>query len=167
MEYRTRKLPTREILARAQKQDKHLVDISGVDLVLSLITTVDLIRSSIYTRLANEYDISEGKFTLLMSLYTEGETTSSELALRIGVTPATVSIMVKRMLAVPDPLISMTRNHQDGRSRLIELTPTGVKLLQNVLPDHLADIRSFAEVLNPQERESLIFMLRKLLRKER
>ena len=100
-----------------------------------------------------------------MSLYSEGETCASELALRVGVTPATVSVMVKRMLAAPDPLISMTKSGEDGRSRLITLTATGENLIQKALPNHLKSIRAFAQVLNPQEQESLIAMLRKLLRK--
>ena len=99
-----------------------------------------------------------------MSLYSEGETSAGDLALRIGVTPATVSVMVKRMLTTSNPLISMTKNDEDGRSRLITLTEAGITLIQNALPDHLKSIRAFAQVLNSQEQESLILMLRKLLR---
>lgn len=166
MNYNSRILPSRETLARAQRfNNEDIVDVSGVDLVLSLITTADLIRSNIYAQLAKDYDVSEGKFALLMSLFSEGETCAGDLALRIGVTAATVSVMVKRMLVAPKPLISMTKNGEDGRSRLIALTPAGVNLIQNALPNHLKSIRAFAQVLNPQEQESLILMLRKLLRK--
>ena len=164
MNYKSRKLPSRETLARAQRFNDDIIDVSGVDLVLSLITTADLIRSNIYAQLTKDYDVSEGKFALLMSLYSEGETSAGDLALRIGVTPATVSVMVKRMLTTSNPLISMTKNDEDGRSRLITLTEAGITLIQNALPDHLKSIRAFAEVLNPQEQESLILMLRKLLR---
>ncbi|WP_145520968.1 MarR family winged helix-turn-helix transcriptional regulator [Yersinia mollaretii] len=165
MNYKARELPTRETLARVQSRENLDTDVSGVDLVLNLITTADLIRSSIYAQLADKYDISEGKFILLMSLYGEGETAASELALRIGVAPATVSVMVKRMLSVPEPLITMTRTHADGRSRLIALSPAGQRIIKEALPGHINAIRSFAEVLDDQERESLISMLRKLLRK--
>lgn len=165
MDYNVRVLPTRDALAKVQQQNVNL-DVSGVEMVLNLITTVDLIRSNIYAKLDQHYDISEGKFILLMSLYSEGETTSSDLALRIGVTPATVSVMVKRMLAAKEPLISMTKNGDDGRSRLITLTIAGFELIQTALPEHLNAIRSFASVLDTQERELLITMLRKLLRKQ-
>ncbi|EPJ1397120.1 TPA: MarR family transcriptional regulator [Yersinia enterocolitica] len=166
MNYNARVLPTREALARVQQQENLGTDVSGVDLVLNLITTADLIRSNIYDRLAQDYDISEGKFILLMSLYGEGETAASELASRIGVAPATVSVMVKRMLSVPEPLITMTRTHADGRSRLIALSPAGRRVIRQALPGHLNAINSFADVLNDQERESLILMLQKLLRKK-
>ncbi|CNF25893.1 MULTISPECIES: MarR family winged helix-turn-helix transcriptional regulator [Yersinia] len=165
MEYKARALPTRETLARVQNQENLDTDVSGVDLVLNLITTADLIRSSIYAQLSDKYDISEGKFILLMSLYGEGETAASELALRIGVAPATVSVMVKRMLSIPEPLITMTRTHADGRSRLIALSAAGRRVIKEALPGHINAIRAFAEVLDDQERESLILMLRKLLRK--
>ncbi|OCF97017.1 MarR family winged helix-turn-helix transcriptional regulator [Gilliamella sp. wkB308] len=164
MNYKSRKLPSRETLARAQRFNDDIVDVSGVDLVLSLITTADLIRSNIYAQLTKDYDVSEGKFALLMSLFSEGETCASDLALRIGVTPATVSVMVKRMLAATSPLITMSKSGEDGRSRLISLTEVGEKLIQKALPNHLKSIRAFAEVLSSQEQESLILMLRKLLR---
>nr|CBX71597.1 unknown protein [Yersinia enterocolitica W22703] len=64
MNYNARVLPTREALARVQQQENLGTDVSGVDLVLNLITTADLIRSNIYDRLAQDYDISEGKFIL-------------------------------------------------------------------------------------------------------
>ncbi|MCX8640950.1 MULTISPECIES: MarR family winged helix-turn-helix transcriptional regulator [unclassified Gilliamella] len=165
MNYNSRMLPSRETLARAQRFNDDVVDVSGVDLVLSLITTADLIRANIYAQLTKDYGVSEGKFALLMSLYSEGETNASDLALRIGVTPATVSIMVKRMLAASSPLISMSKSGEDGRTRLIALTDAGIKLIHNALPNHLKAIRAFAQVLDSQEQESLIQMLRKLLRK--
>ncbi|WP_058911154.1 MarR family winged helix-turn-helix transcriptional regulator [Entomohabitans teleogrylli] len=167
MDYQTRELPTREALLRVQERENFTPDVSGVDLVLTLITTADLVRASIFDRLAKSYDISEGKFTLLMSLYAEGDTGASELAARIGVAPATVSVMVKRMLSAPQPLISMSRTSSDGRSRLIALTSAGQALIREALPGHFDAIRAFAEVLSETERESLITMLRKLLRKKR
>lgn len=165
MNYNSRTLPSRETLARAQRFNDDIVEVSGVDLVLSLITTADLIRANIYAQLDKDYGVSEGKFALLMSLFSEGETCASDLALRIGVTPATVSVMVKRMLSVSEPLISMSKNSDDGRSRLIALTNAGERLIQDALPNHLKAIRAFAQVLDSQEQESLILMLRKLLRK--
>lgn len=165
MDYKTRILPSREALARVQSQTNLVDDISGIDLVLSLITTADLIRSHIYAKLVQNHQISEGKFALLMSLYGDGEMTSSELAMRIGVTNATVSVMVKRMLTAESPLISMIQNNEDGRSRLISLTTEGLKLIQKALPEHHQAIQSFAQVLDVKEQKSLITMLHKLLRK--
>ncbi|MWN32041.1 MULTISPECIES: MarR family winged helix-turn-helix transcriptional regulator [unclassified Gilliamella] len=165
MNYNSRILPSRETLARAQRFNDDIVEVSGVDLVLSLITTADVIRANIYAQLDKDYGVSEGKFALLMSLFSEGETCASDLALRIGVTPATVSVMVKRMLSASEPLISMSKNDDDGRSRLIALTNAGERLIQDALPNHLKAIRAFAQVLDSQEQESLILMLRKLLRK--
>lgn len=165
MDYKSRELPTREALTRVQERENFSTDVSGVDLVLTLITTADLIRSAIYDRLAQQYDISEGKFTLLMSLYAEGDTAASELAARIGVAPATVSVMVKRMLSASEPLITMNRASGDGRSRLISLSPVGQSLIREALPGHFNAIHEFSRVLDESEREILILMLRKLLRK--
>lgn len=100
-----------------------------------------------------------------MWLYSEGETCTSELAQKVGVTSATISVMVKRMLAAPEPLICMSKSGNDGRSRLITLSEAGVRLIQKALPQHIEAVQAFADVLNAEERESLISMLRKLLRK--
>jgi len=62
LNYNSRILPSRETLAKAQRFNDEIIEVSGVDLVLSLITTADLIRSNIYAQLAKDYDVSEGKF---------------------------------------------------------------------------------------------------------
>lgn len=103
MNYNARVLPTREALARVQQQENLGTDVSGVDLVLNLITTADLIRSNIYDRLAQDYDISEGKFILLMSLYGEGETAASELASRIGLLPQPSRLWLSVCFLSPNP----------------------------------------------------------------
>ncbi|XKM13552.1 hypothetical protein RCS94_11090 [Orbaceae bacterium ac157xtp] len=163
MDYKARILPTRETLSRVKNLENNTL-ISDVDLLLNLIATADIIRDNIYSRLSQNYDISEGKFILLMALYSEGEVAVSELALRIGVAPATVSIMVKRMLNDSNPLISINPSEMDKRSRVISLTQNGIKLIQTVLPNHLKAVRSFADVLNDDERELMISMLKKLQR---
>ena len=165
MDYLVRNLPTRDVLEQVQKRELFEADASGIDLVLNLIATADLIRTNIYGRLAKRYNISEGKFTLLMALLAEGDLGSSELASKIGVTPATISVMVKRMLADKEPLISVSKTHEDGRSRNLSLTGAGEMLVRQALPDHFNAIQKFAEVLSQDERDSLILMLRKLMRK--
>lgn len=165
MDYLVRNLPTRDVLEQVQKRELFEADASGIDLVLNLIAAADLIRTNIYGRLAKSYNISEGKFTLLMALLAEGDLGSSELASKIGVTPATISVMVKRMLADPAPLISVSKTHEDGRSRNLSLTSAGEKLVRQALPEHFYAIQKFAEVLDQDERDSLILMLRKLMRK--
>ena len=56
---------------------------------------------------------------------------------------------------VPDP--------DDGRSALVELTGSGRALVRRVGPAHLATERRMLAALDPQEREALAALLKKLL----
>lgn len=165
MDYQARILPTRECLTNVIANAESRSDMaSGIDLLLSLVAGADMVRARIYGPLASEHDISEGKFSLLMALYGEGPKLSTDLAQSIGVKPATVSVMVKRMLAAPVPLVSSESVEGDGRARRIALTQAGRDLVEAILPEHLEHIHSMCEGLTVTEREKLISLLRKLLK---
>lgn len=51
MGYQAREPPTREALAQVRGRETLEENASGVDLMLSLITTADLIQANIYARL--------------------------------------------------------------------------------------------------------------------
>jgi DNA-binding MarR family transcriptional regulator len=57
---------------------------------------------------------------------------------------------------VPDP--------DDGRSVLVELTPAGLALVDDVAPAHLANERRLLAALSADDQRQLIGLLRKLLR---
>jgi DNA-binding MarR family transcriptional regulator len=60
-------------------------------------------------------------------------------------------------------LIARVVDPDDGRSRLVELTPDGVQLTDRVAPLHLANERALLEALDDEEREALAGLLKKLL----
>ena len=165
MDYQTRILPTRECLCRmADGQVVERADAARVDLLLSLVAGADMVRSAIYGPLQSVHGISEGKFSLLMALYGEGPKLATELAATLGVTAATVSVMVKRMLAAPDPLIASEKVESDARARRIRLTESGRTLVEGVMPEHFQTIRAVSDTLTEAERETLTLLLRKLIR---
>ena len=93
-------IPSRQTLRRVNGRAPSDLDVAGVDLILHLMSAVEVIRNSVYTRLQKEAGRSEGKFSLLMSLRDAGHPVSTgRLAAHLGVSDATVSVMVKRMLA--------------------------------------------------------------------
>ncbi|HIW06645.1 MAG TPA: transcriptional regulator [Candidatus Ignatzschineria merdigallinarum] len=165
MDYKARLLPTREALLQDSLSGKIDSNIVDVDLVLSLLATTDLLRAQIYDVLSKEHDVSEGKFILLMSLYREGETSSNDLALRIGVKPATVSIMIKRMLSTSEPFVQISHDHSRKNShRLISLTQVGIHFIRKTLPNHSQKISEFSQSLSEKEKEACIEILHKLLK---
>lgn len=164
MNPRRRKLPSRETLRRVDGARASDLDVAGVDVTLHLIRTADIIRSEIYTHLFEESGLSEGKFSLLMTLRAHSQPmTVRELAESLGVADPTISIMIKRMLGEADPLIRRIANPADKRSILITLTETGNALIDAALPKHLTEIARFSAPLNSVERDTLVSLLKKLI----
>ena len=158
MDYQARILPTRDMLCRMPHKLSDETDVEGIELMLNLLTAADGVRSRVSAQLA-AFDLSEGKFSLLMALFGEGPMGTLKLSERIGVKPSTVSVMVKRMTADAEPLVAVAAGEADRRERVIALTSAGRRRVEAVLPGHLAELRRFSSQLQANERENLIRLL--------
>ena len=158
MDYQARILPTRDMLGRMPDKLSDETDVEGIELMLNLLTAADGVRSRVSAQLA-AFDLSEGKFSLLMALFGEGPMGTLKLSERIGVKPSTVSVMVKRMTADAEPLVAVAAGEADRRERVIALTSAGRRRVEAVLPGHLAELRRFSSQLQADERENLIRLL--------
>lgn len=158
MDYQARILPTRDMLRRMSHELSDETDVEGIELMLNLLTAADGVRSRVSAQLA-AFNLSEGKFSLLMALFGEGPMGTLKLSERIGVKPSTVSVMVKRMTADAEPLVAVAAGEADRRERVIALTSAGRRRVEAVLPGHLAELRRFSSQLLADERENLIRLL--------
>lgn len=158
MDYQARILPTRDMLRSMPHKLSDETDVEGIELMLNLLTAVDGVRSRVSAQLA-AFDLSEGKFSLLMALFGEGPMGTLKLSERIGVKPSTVSVMVKRMTADAEPLVAVAAGEADRRERVIALTSAGRRRVEAVLPGHLAELRRFSSQFQADERENLIRLL--------
>lgn len=161
MDYQARILPTRDMLCRMSHELSDETDVEGIELMLNLLTAADVVRSRVSAQLA-AFDLSEGKFSLLMALFGEGPMGTLKLSERIGVKPSTVSVMVKRMTADGEPLVAVATGEADRRERVIALTSAGRRRVEAALPGHLAELRRFSSQLQADERENLIRLLQRL-----
>ncbi len=59
-------------------------------------------------------------------------------------------------------LVRRTANDADQRSRLVELTPAGRKLIEPAFDKHCRDMERTMEILQPRERQELVRLLKKL-----
>lgn len=158
MDYQARILPTRDMLRRMSHELSDETDVEGIELMLNLLTAADGVRSRVSAQLA-AFNLSEGKFSLLMALFGEGPMGTLKLSERIGVKPSTVSVIVKRMTADAEPLVAVAAGEADRRERVIALTSAGRRRVEAVLPGHLAELRRFSSQLLADERENLIRLL--------
>ena len=88
---------------------------------------------------------------------------SGMLAHHLGVTDATVSIMVSRMLKESEPLVVRRVSKLDRRAVVVSITPAGEDLLKSVLPRYSADIVAFSQSLTRSEQLLLTGLLKKLI----
>ena len=131
--------------------------------MLRILQSSAAIREQIFAVLEQKYQLSEGKLSVMMVLYEHSEGVApSVLAENAGVSRATISVMLHRMLR--DKLIRLNSDREDGRGKLVHLTAAGRKFLSGILPEHFLRISQTMGRLNQDEQEQLIVLLQKLVR---
>ena len=164
MKPRQRLLPARENILSALPQAGSPAHLAAVDLLLHLTCAADVAREEVYRPLQDDIGLSEGKFSLLMTLRgAGGEMSVGMLAQCLGVSDATVSIMVSRMLKESRPLVRRTVSTLDRRAVTVAITDEGESVLESVLPRHQHTILRFAGALTLSEQLLLVGLLKKLI----
>ena len=79
------------------------------------------------------------------------------LAQHLGVTDATTSIMISRMLKEAQPLVERNSSTLDRRAVMVRITARGEQVLASVLPEH------YREALTQAEQLLLVGLLKKLI----
>ena len=94
-----------------------------------IFTTGKLLRRHIFSTLARSEgegkhgctDLSLAQFNLLMAVQTHGAITGGELAVQLGVSPPSVSVMVERL--VERGLLVRERSREDRRKVVLRISP--------------------------------------------
>lgn len=154
----------RQRLLRANPQTVGQENLSAVDLLLHLTCAADIAREEIYHPLQDAARLSEGKLSLLMTLKDAGgEMSIGMLAQHLGVTDATTSIMISRMLKEVQPLVERSTSKLDHRAVMVRITARGEQVLASVLPEHYRKVLAFSETLTQAEQLLLVGLLKKLI----
>jgi DNA-binding MarR family transcriptional regulator len=112
----------------------------------------------------SQYEISQGRFTVLMLLNgcAEKPSTPADLAEKAGVTRATMTGLVDTL--EKDGLVTRADDPRDRRTVLVQLTAAGRELLDEVLPGYFAAVTKMMHPLSRTERTQLIALLQKIQR---
>lgn len=152
--------PTRKELEK-YAQNIPEIEPSAVLAMLRISQAAEYVRAAINDVLASHYHLSRGKLRVMFVLYQMPEgIASSQLADRAGVTRATITTMVKRM--VRDGLTEVAIDQTDKRGKKVRLTAQGREFMDDVLPDHYLRISMLMSRLSEAEQTQLIFLLTKL-----
>ena len=108
------------------------------------------------------YDLSEGRFAVLMCLLEtpQGTLAPSQLAQSLGVTRATITKLVDGLER--SGLVARHLDTRDRRAWLISLTAEAHSLLEKMLPPHFQRIKHIMDVFSEDERQQFITLLLKL-----
>lgn len=148
--------PTRKELEK-YAQNIPEIEPSAVLAMLRISQAAEYVRAAINDVLASHYHLSRVMFVLYQM--PEG-IAPSQLADRAGVTRATITTMVKRM--VRDGLTEVAIDQTDKRGKKVRLTAQGREFMDDVLPDHYLRISMLMSRLSEAEQTQLIFLLTKL-----
>ena len=108
------------------------------------------------TLLYEQYGLTEGEFDVLAALRRAGapyERAPGEIALHTMVTTGAVTKRVDRLEAAG--LVRRRRSAEDGRGRVVRLTPAGRRLFDKAFTAHMANERRLLDALTPDESAQL------------
>lgn len=155
-------LPKYEALLSLAQRCPEL-DITSVETCLVFLRTATDVYGVLDVHFA-QYDLSMGKFTLLMLLVHAEKKwlTPSECAERAGVTRGTVTGLLDGLER--EGWIRRCPCPDDRRRLYVSLTDEGCQRLDQILPRHFAIIAQLLVELTATEREQLQSLLQKLRR---
>jgi DNA-binding MarR family transcriptional regulator len=162
-------LPRYECLLEAGKEFPEL-DPSATEAFLHLLRSGDEAFRIVESHLADHHT-SQGRFSVLMSLWSAGRQGASggptlspaELAERTGVTRATITGLVDTLER--DGLVTRTPDPDDRRMMSIRLTTSGETLLAEILPSHFQRMAWLMKPLGESERRTMVRLLTKIIQR--
>ncbi|MGD8190917.1 MarR family winged helix-turn-helix transcriptional regulator [Brevibacillus ginsengisoli] len=142
--------------------DQSALDHASTETLLIFMKTFRDIYTEMEARLS-QFGITQGRFILLKIMYQSGEAhlTPSELAERAGVTRGTVSGLIDGLER--DGLIERKRPlGNDRRIVTVQLTQTGWKLMDQLLPYYVKGIDLLMSSLTEEDHAVLSSLMDKL-----
>ena len=155
-----RNIPSREAIEALSKRFPE-VEPSSVETLLHLLrVSTDIIEAG--EKRWHKFGMSPGRFSVLMILFrsTEDSLTPAVIADRIGVTRATITGLVDKL--VRDKIVERVPSRDDRRKVNISLTEEGRKLLQRYLPAHFAGVTTIMKYLDEREKATFRRLLTKV-----
>jgi DNA-binding MarR family transcriptional regulator len=107
-----------------------------------------------------EGGLTTAQFAVLEALYHKGTLTIQEIINSILSTGGNMTVVINNL--EKEKLIERHVNPEDKRSSLIEITDKGKKIIEEIFPNHLQNLKEEFEVLTKEEKHALITILKKL-----
>ena len=142
-----------------QKPDKTDKMADGVQLWLVLMKSFHSI-SAYAMHTLRDSGLSDSDFRVLEALLHKGPLPVNVLGPKVFLTPGSISVAVDRLHG--RGLVTRVESEADRRVRIVDLTPKGRTLIEQVFAAHAREIDVLTQVLDPEERKKVTKALKKL-----
>jgi MarR family transcriptional regulator, 2-MHQ and catechol-resistance regulon repressor len=133
---------------KAEKSDR----VSGTQLWLVLIKAYHSLLGFTQHTLKDS-GLSDSEFRILEALLHKGPMPVNTIGPKVFLTPGSISVAVDRLLK--RGLVSRTNSANDRRVRVVDLTASGRRTIEQVFAAHARECDRLAQVLSPKERRQI------------
>lgn len=147
-------------IAAQWRTERPDLDTTPLQVIGRLHRLADRLRDELLAEY-RRFGLGEGEFDILAALRRAGAPFASapgELARHTMVTTGAVTKRVDRL--VTSGLVARGADADDGRGRVIRLTPAGLRVIDEAFAAHLANEERLLAGLTPAQRRSLEALLR-------
>ncbi|MBS6184029.1 MAG: MarR family transcriptional regulator [Clostridium celatum] len=142
------------------KDIKKLIKENELDLsTLVVFTRAEHSIHRIEYQTIKQSGLTPAQFGVLEALYNKGDLRICELIEKILTTSGNITVVIKNL--EKDGLIKKKPDPNDKRSCIISLTEEGEKIIEDILPNHIENIKSIFEILTEEEKNTLKNILKK------
>ena len=132
-------------------------------LPMTLLRAREVIMAHFRPMLAR-HDITEQQWRVLRVLAETGPLEATELAGRASILPPSLTRIIKAL--EERKLITRNRVKDDGRRALLAITPSGLALIEDLAPEHIAIYEAIEARYGAEQYEQLLDMLESLIQTE-
>lgn len=116
---------------------------------------------SIFQENVTDSTITSVQFSLLCKLYADNDMSQSDLVSVTSIDQATIRGVISRLRS--RHLISIHKDHTDGRKVIISITESGRKVVESMIPQAINITNLTYGGLNSAERVALAYLLKKII----
>ena len=128
-------------------------------LVVALQRSIQLDGKSLAKQLS-PYGLTIPQFGVLEVIYHSGPLNISQVIEKTLSSSGNMTVVVRNL--VKRGLVTKNRDPEDGRAFLVHLTEEGQRLISEIFPKHLVDLKSDFSNLGYEEKQVLLTLLKKL-----
>jgi len=112
-----------------------------------------------------QYGLNPSEFGALEVLYHKGPLPIQSICEKVLIASSSMSYVIENLIR--KDFILKTKDIQDKRYHIVELTNKGRALMNDIYPKHVQKLRKYIDILNQEDELSLQLNLKKLGKQEK